>query len=75
MKLGGATSGNSAEAPVEVELHTPKCPEFDRKELNTVAVQVLEEEFEDFGKKSGTGGADEMPKKGSKGKKGKGKKK
>ena len=72
MKLGGSQGKNGAGAPVEVELHTPKCPDFDRKEMNTVAVQVLEEEFEDVGKKSGVG-SEEKPKKGGKGKKGKGK--
>lgn len=62
---------------VELELHTPKCEDLNPKLLNTVAVQVLEEEFDDFKKTGGAADKDAKDKKGkAKGKKGgKGKKK
>lgn len=72
LKLGGKKPG------IEVELRTPKCPDLEPRPKNTVAVQVIEDEFEDYkavevGKKGGDKSKGKDKK--GKGKKGKGKKK
>lgn len=77
LKLGKKKPGVGT---VEVELRTPKCIDLEPKPKNTVAVQVLEEEFEDYkstevGKKGEKGKGGKKKGKAGKGKKGKGKKK
>lgn len=73
LKLGQTDSADKAQGAVELELRTPKCPELGPKPKNTVAVQVLEDEFEDLGKSSkGSENGGGKPGKGKgKGKKGK----
>lgn len=73
LKLGQKKPLSIGGGTVELELRTPKCPDLEPKPKNTVAVQVIEEEFEDFKASENINGKPKG-KKGAKGK-GKGKKK